>query len=119
VIPICYNKWDINHLAKGIGVDKNQAQDFASLYSRINADGNLDPFFNNPEAFGYSSNDFAAVMLMLDKLAKRLPTTAARQAKEAQALCQKMVEQDMGPLEADRPEWTLIYWLLASLAACA
>jgi hypothetical protein len=100
-------------------VDKNQAQDFASLYGKVNADGNLDPFFQNPEVFGYASNDFAAVMLMLDKLAKGLPTAAARQAKEAQALCQKLVDQDMGPLAADRPEWALIHRLLAALAACA
>ncbi|MFH1060734.1 MAG: hypothetical protein V1797_18900 [Pseudomonadota bacterium] len=100
-------------------MDKNLAQDFASLYSKINADGKLDQFFQNPEAFGYSSNDFAAVMLMLKKLAKSLPSPAAARAVEALNFCEKQVDADTGPLAEDRPEWALIYKLLAALTACA
>lgn len=100
-------------------MDKNLAQDFASLYGKVNVDGKLDPFFQNPEVFGYASNDFAAVMLMLNKMARDLPTPAAQRAMEAVALCQKQVDADAAPLAADRPEWALIHKLLAALAACA
>lgn len=98
-------------------MDKSLAQDFANLYSRLNTDGSLDGFFHNSEVFGYASNDFAAVMLMLGKLAKGLPTAAAQRAKSAQALCQRLVDDDIGPLDPQRPEWALIYELLAALAA--
>ena len=100
-------------------MDKNLAQDFSRLYAKINAEGKLDAFFQSPEAFGYASNDFAAVMLMLGKLAKDLPSAAAQRAKSAQTLCQKLVDRDMGPLDDERPEWALIYELVATLAACA
>ncbi len=100
-------------------MDKNLAQDFARLYTKVNADGKLDKFFQDPEAFGYASNDFAALMLMLGQLSKGLPSAAAQRAKSAQALCQKLVEADTPPLAAERPEWALIYELLAGLAACA
>ncbi len=100
-------------------MNKNLAQDFASLYGKINADGKLDPFFQSPEVFGYASNDFAAVMLMLKKMARGLPSPAAGRAVEALNLCQKQVDKDTGPLADDRPEWDLIHKLLAALAACA
>lgn len=106
-------------LFKGVAVEKSIAEDFALLYKKVNSDGALDEFFHNPDNFGKGSNDFAAMMLMLGKLAYRLPTAAAQRAKAAQHLCEKAVDQDITPLGKERPEWALIQLLLAALADCA
>lgn len=98
---------------------KTIAEDFATLYKKVNADGSLDEFFHNPGSFGKGSNDFAAVMLLLGKLSYRLPTAAAQRAKKAEALCRRAVDADTGPLDEHRPEWALIQLLLAALADCA
>jgi len=99
-------------------VDTSLAQDFVALYQKVNADGTLDDFFHRPEVFGISSNDFAAVMLMLEKLAAGLPAAASEQARAAAAVCRQAVETDVEALPDKRPEWALIRGLVAALAAC-
>lgn len=100
-------------------MEKTLAQSFSELYQLVNADGKMDSFFNRPEAFGVASNDFAAAMLMLERLASRLPAQAAEQVKGALAVCRQAVNENVEPLPDDRLEWDLILHLLAALRAMA
>jgi hypothetical protein len=100
-------------------VDTSVAREFVALYQKVNADGTMDGFFHRPEVFGISSNDFAAVMLMLEKLAAGLPAAAAPQVREAVTVCRRAVDTDVDALSDKRPEWALIRALVAALAACA
>lgn len=100
-------------------MEKTLAQSFSDLYQRVNADGKMDSFFNRPEAFGVASNDFAAAMLMLEKLASRLPGPVAEQVNGAIAVCRQAVDENVEPLPDERLEWDLILHLLAALRAMA
>jgi hypothetical protein len=95
------------------------AQEFVALYQKVNADGTLDDFFHQPQMFGVSSNDFAAVMLMLEKLAPSLPAGASDAARAAADVCRRAVDTDVEALSEARPEWALIRALVAALAECA
>lgn len=109
----------LKYTTKGVPVDKNLAEDFALLFKKVDSDGSLDDFFHNPSNFGKGSNDYAACMLMLGKLAKELPSASAQRVKQAQKLCDKAVEDDVEPPAKDRREWALIHLLMAALADCA
>jgi hypothetical protein len=101
-----------------MAVDASVADEFVALYQKVNTDGTLDDFFHQPQVFGISSNDFAAVMLMLDKLADGLPDSVAAQVRAASAVCRQAVETDVEALSDRRPEWALIRALVAALAEC-
>jgi len=98
-------------------VEKTLAQSFSDLYQKVNSDGKLDPFFHRPEAFGVASNDFAAVMLLLEKVAPQLPAPAAEQVRAAVSVCRQAVNENVPALTDDRMEWDLILHLLAALSA--
>lgn len=98
-------------------MEKSLAHSFSALYQKINADGTMDPFFHRPEVFGVGSNDFAAAMLILEKILPRLPASIAPQVEAAISVCRQALEENSSPLPDDRLEWDLILHLLAALAA--
>ena len=75
----------------------------------------MDPFFHRPEVFGVGSNDFAAVMLILEKTVPGLSAPVAAQAQAALSVCRQALEENVNPLADDRLEWDLILHLLAAL----
>lgn len=98
-------------------MEKSLARSFSALYQQINADGTMDPFFHRPEVFGVGSNDFAAVMLILEKILPRLPAAIVPQVEAALSVCRQAVEENAAPLGDDRLEWDLILHLLAALSS--
>lgn len=98
-------------------MEKSLALSFSALYKKVNTDGTMDPFFHRPEVFGVGSNDFAAVMLILEKILPGLPASIAAQVEAAASVCRQALEENVTPLSDDRLEWDLILHLVAALVA--
>jgi len=93
--------------------------DFAAFYKSLNASGQMDEFFHEPENFAYASNDFGATKLAIETLSGALGPEAKAAADKVAALCDKALDEAMDSVSPSHPEWGVILGLLKVIQASA